>query len=736
MNLLAFLVVLVYVEKIFKGVFIMKRQIQRIIASITALAAVICSLSLSGTDFSDMLTEKVEAATYGVFEYDFYDKNSIIIKECDKSASGDIIIPETIEGFPVTRISYYAFYKCSEITSIVVPEGVTFIERWAFSDCTNLKKIELPSTLKGTGFYIFDNCINLEEIIVDKNNKFFSSESGVFFSKDKSTLLNYPAANKRTAYYIPQTVEIIDENAFEECRYLENITFPNNLIYIYDYSFHNCKKLKSIHIPMSVDYISATAFLGCSSLVNIEVDELNEKYSNDEFGALYDKNKTVLIQYPIGNERNNFTVPHGVTKISGSAFSFSNNLVNVFIPDSVTEIEENAFFECTALEKISVGQNNNNYSNDENGILFNKDKTDLVLYPANNPKTTFNIPNGTKRIDDYEFYKCSNLEEVTIPNSVTYLGEYAFSECSKLKNIEIPGSVYGIECLAFSDCSSLSEISIKNGVVYVASGAFWNCENLSNVFLPESVEGIGYLPFGGCKKLEGITVDESNKNLSNDRYGVLFDKEKEYLLCFPEGSPYTDYVIPDSVQHIDEYAFNNCNKLESLTIPGGDLYFYSNSFINCNPKTIYYKNSRFAWEKYFNPDNNEGKAFFPDSEIIYNFSIRKPSTTVINYKDSIYLHADFVEPPTGEYTVSWFTDNKNFSLFTFDNDSLTAVITAEESGSTTIWVSVYDEEKNICYYDEIEMTSRVGLWQKILAFFKSIFGMTKIIPESLTTLCK
>ena len=86
--------------------------------------------------------------------------------------------------------------------------------------------------------------------------------------------------------------------------------------------------------------------------------------------------------------------------------------------------------------------------------------------------------------------------------------------------------------------------------------------------------------------------------------------------------------------------------------------------------------------------------------------------------------------------MSWFTDNKNFSLITFDNDSLTAEITAKESGSTTVWVSVYDEEKNIHYYDEIEMTSRVGFWQKILAFFKSIFGFTKIIPESLTTLCK
>jgi hypothetical protein len=151
-------------------------------------------------------------------------------------------------------------------------------------------------------------------------------------------------------------------------------------------------------------------------------------------GVLFNKGRTNLIQYPIGNPRTSYTIPNTVKKIGINAFTHSQALTSVTIPESVTSIEMLVFNLCTSLTAINVDAANPNYSS-EDGVLFNKDKTNLIQYPAGNPRTSYTIPNTVTEIMAYAFYGCEALSSVTIPESVTKMGHYAFAGCTSLAEI-------------------------------------------------------------------------------------------------------------------------------------------------------------------------------------------------------------------------------------------------------------------------------------------------------------
>ena len=157
----------------------------------------------------------------------------------------------------------------------------------------------------------------------------------------------------------------------------------------------------------------------------------------------------------------------------------SNGLVGITIPDSVTYIGANAFRYCYNLTEINVDSDNRNYSSTD-GVLYNKDKTILIMYPAG--KTgDFTIPNGVSTIGSDAFYGCDNLTGVIIPNGVTRIGNYAFYDCWNLTSVIIPNSVTSIGDGAFSWCDNLTEITIPDSVTRIGNYAFYNCYNLTSV---------------------------------------------------------------------------------------------------------------------------------------------------------------------------------------------------------------------------------------------------------------
>jgi hypothetical protein len=213
--------------------------------------------------------------------------------------------------------------------------------------------------------------------------------------------------------------------------------------------------LTSVTIPKSVTSIQG-AFILCSSLASYTVEAGNPSYSSAD-GVLFNNDKTTLLVYPEGKTGDHYDIPNSVTSIGSNAFSGS-SLTSITIPGSVTSIGIGAFG-GGSLASIILEAGNPSYSLD-GGVIFNKDKTALVQYPAGKTGDHYDIPNSVTSIGYGAFYGCDSLESITISGGVTSIGESAFGDCSSLASITIPNSVISIGERAFSYCSSLTDVTV------------------------------------------------------------------------------------------------------------------------------------------------------------------------------------------------------------------------------------------------------------------------------------
>ncbi len=357
------------------------------------------------------------------------------------------------------------------------------------------------------------------------------------------------------------SVTSIGDGAFWDCYNLTNITIPNSVTEIGFGAFTGCNSLTSITIPISVAKIEDVVFQNCDSLTNISVDPGNMSYCSED-GVLFDKDKTILIQYPAGKDEIKYTVLDNVTKIGDSAFRNCNNLTD-----------------------ISVNPGNMSYSS-ENGVLFNKDKSILIRYPGGKKEESYTIPDTVMKIEGSAFSECSGLKNIIIGNSVTEIGEWAFLGLPEVSSITISDSVTEIGCIDWIN-RSLTNIVVKSGnplyssengvlfnkdktiliqyplgrkeesytipdsVVEIEMYTSWvgGYSNLKSITIGNSVSSIGEGLFSSCDSLTNISVNSDNLSY-NSEDGVLFNKDKTILIRYPRGKKDSHYVIPDNVTTI------------------------------------------------------------------------------------------------------------------------------------------------------------------------------------------
>ncbi len=271
-----------------------------------------------------------------------------------------------------------------------------------------------------------------------------------------------------------------------------------------------------------------------------------------------------------------------VTEIHGGAFIYCDSMTKITIPESVISIGENTFGSCSSISSIEVTENNEYYSSID-GVLFSKNKTEVIQYPCGNENTTYEIPDSVTSIGDYAFFGCSNLAEITIPDSVTSIGFDAFGGCTSLTDITIPDGVTEIGVRAFEGCKSLTSIEIPDSVTSIGGWTFCGCTSLTSIEIPDSVTEIGDLAFWECSSLTDITISESVTEIS---YGAFRDCTSLTSITIPNSvtslggwvfsgcTSLTSITIGNSVTKIGEFAFGGCTTLTDITILNPYVGFY------------------------------------------------------------------------------------------------------------------------------------------------------------------
>jgi len=260
----------------------------------------------------------------------------------------------------------------------------------------------------------------------------------------------------------------------------------------------------------------------------------------------------------------------GVKRLKNDVFYNCSNLTNIKIPSSVTNIGGSAFMGCTSLRNISVELSNEHYLT-EDGVMFNKDKTTLVAYPAGKTENEYKISDEVVNISDYAFYGSSSLNRIEIPVGTTNIGYGAFWGCVSLNNVKIPKGTISIKNYTFNDCKSLTDIDIPEGIIEIGNSGFKGCTSLSSIKIPEGVNDIGSEAFRGCSSLITIILPNSVTNMgSYTFYGC---------------SSLTSIEIPEGVTSIGSYAFDGCSSLTSIEIPEGVTSIGSYAFYGCSSLT-------------------------------------------------------------------------------------------------------------------------------------------------------
>ncbi|MBQ4105800.1 MAG: leucine-rich repeat domain-containing protein, partial [Clostridia bacterium] len=394
-------------------------------------------------------------------------------------SENEIVIPSEIDGYPVQVIGKNAFYSCKAITSVTIPNTVKTIEASAFAWCEKLTSVSIPDSVTSIGDFAFMSCNGLPTITIPNsvrsmgtsvfrtcksltsatisnalttiaNEMFYgcSKLSGVtiptgVFSIGERAFFNCSALKSVT---MPDSVNYIKEQAFYGCRSLTELTLPNDLREIAKDAFTDCESLQNVSIPASVKTMGTHPFRGCKSLENIEVADDNPYYTDID-GVLVNKDKTMLIQYPIGKTNSSYTVPSGITHILGYAFAESTSLTSVTLSETVEDISNDDIFNsCPNLLNFEAAENNSSFC-DVDGVLFNKDKTEIIRYPVGRTATSYAVPDGVTHIGDDAFTASRVLVNVTLPDTVTVIGDCSFTGCTSLESLNIPPSVTEIRLL-------------------------------------------------------------------------------------------------------------------------------------------------------------------------------------------------------------------------------------------------------------------------------------------------
>jgi hypothetical protein len=550
------------------------------------------------------------ALTDGDFEYSVSSNKATITGYT--GSGGDIIIPDKVgENVPVTAIGGSAFLNNTTLTSVEIQSGVTTINSSAFNGCTALASVTIPDTVKTFGSSVFRD----------------TALTTITIPTSVTTIGNYTfyGCTSLTSVVVPDSVTSLGTYTFNRCTSLTSVTLPNAITSLGEYTFNGCTALISVTIPSTVETIGNSAFRA-SALTSVTIPSSVKTIGNSVFrdsaltsivipntvtsmGTYTFYGCSSLISVTLSNAATSLgeytfygcslltsvAVPNGVMTIGNSVFRNS-GLISIAIPASVTTIGTNVFLDSTSLTAITVDGNNNDYK-DETGVLFTKDGTTIVCYPAGRTNATYTIPDGVEAFGRNSFSHNTFLTSVTIPSSVTSQDGSLFNDCISLATIYVNGG---------------TTYKSENGVLFSADGStllrYPPAKAGTSYTIPHDITSLDVdaAAFTNCTSLTAFDVEQGNTAYTSID-GVLFTLNEETLVRYPSGkADIKNYTVPDGVTSlaknafrgnasltsvalssdvtgIAEWAFNDCSALTSVIIPNAATTFASSTvFVGCN----------------------------------------------------------------------------------------------------------------------------------------------------------
>ena len=527
------------------------------------------------------------------------DLKTIYVYPADKD-SVYYAIPDGTE-----TIGYGAFFRCTKLKRILVPETVNTIVDFAFAFCNSLEDVNIPSKVTAVTSCSFEETA-LEELEI--SSSVTSIDSCAFYQCSKLTKLT-----------IPNSVTFIsDNNAIPGNTLIKCNSDSYAFTWAKKYGYRIQTETGEI-IEASGDYENIHWSLSAEGVLTVSGEGALPNDTQIWYGCR-DKITKVIIETGITRIGNNsfqfcpitdIMIAETVTSIGGNAFYSCNQLERVFIPKSVVSIENSIFTWCGKLSEISVDPANPSFCSHD-GVMFSKDMATLIAYPPAKTGTTYTIPQNVTRLGYGAFFRCNRLQQIVIPDTVTIISDFAFAFCSSLKDITVPYGVKEIASCAFEE-TAITEIELPNSVTSIESCAFYLCSSLNYIVIPNSVEYIdenNSIPAGTVIKCEEESYAEewaSQHGYTTESYPHTIHKiaiklavkptdtstgltEGEYCsICgtviteqkvIPSLSEMRVLWLPLSVETIDAEAFLG-NACEAVIIPNGCTSIGERAFANC-----------------------------------------------------------------------------------------------------------------------------------------------------------